>query len=238
MFDIENIVFRANPAANLENAMRYEDRETKGTVQTDTGTADVTGASIVSGIRYTGKDGEEKFISFFHEDQLTQDRIPHSISAQEDPLAIQRAIHKIIKLHEVDSIVSVTKAGNVLTISHTGPGTLRTVVIDGADVVLTRADAVVAAAVAPADLGPTTARTAGARPVEPSTPEGGEANDAPADDVDATDAAKAAAKELDVDLTKVEGHGVKGNIIKADVEAAAKSAAEGSGDSGEGKPKE
>lgn len=140
-FDANKIgLFRANPAANLENALKLKTAAGTGTPQVDTGTADVTAATSIEGVRYTGKDGVSTLIQFINEDQLTQARIPYTLSAQADPLVIQAAIHNIVSLHEIDSIVSVTKAGQILTFSHTGAGSLTAVVVDGANAALTRAN--------------------------------------------------------------------------------------------------
>lgn len=140
-FDTDKIgLFRANPEANVENALKLTPPTGTGTPQVDTGTIDVSVATSIEGVRYTGKDGVSALIQFFNEDHLTQKRTPYVLSAQAEPEVIQAAIHKIISLHEIDSIVSVTKAVNTLTVSHTGSGSLTAVVVDGADSALTRAN--------------------------------------------------------------------------------------------------
>lgn len=148
-------LFRANPFANLENALRLVDPTTPGTPGTDSATIDVSGASAITGINYTGKDGESQFIQFFREAQLTQKRTPFTLAAASSAKDIQDAIHDILLLHEVDTIISVEKAGNNLTIEHTGAGTLESIVVDGTDRSLTRV-AVQGVSVATPDVPQTT----------------------------------------------------------------------------------
>lgn len=131
--------FRANPAANLENNLKLVDPNTPGTPATDSGTIDVSAATTITGVKYTGKDGASAFISFFNEDQLTQKRSPVTIAAGADPEDIQTEVYKVVSSHEVDAIVSVTKAADVLTVEHTGSGTLSALVVDGSDSTLSRA---------------------------------------------------------------------------------------------------
>lgn len=132
--------FRANPLANSENAIRTVSRDNPGTTATDSGTVALTGASLIQGIRYTGKDGAARFIPFTSEDQITQRLIPYTVAAASDGKAVQDAVHQLIEREEVESIVSITKTGDTLTVQHTGAGTLSAIVVDGADKALTRAD--------------------------------------------------------------------------------------------------
>ena len=138
-FDANKIgLFRANPSANKENALKLKPVTGTGTPRVDSGDIDVSSSVSIEGIRYTGKDGVSRFLPFSNEDQLTQARVPYAISAQSTPLVIQTAIHDIIALHEIDSIVSVTKASDTLTVMHTGSGTVTDVLVDGVDVDLSR----------------------------------------------------------------------------------------------------
>ena len=134
-------LFRANPESNVENLTRLVDATTPGTAATDSGTVNVgtLSASNINGVRYTGKDGQSQFIQFFHEEQLTQKRIPVTLAATVEAKTLQDAIHDVLLLHEVDPVLSVTKAGQIFTIEHTGAGTLSDIVVDGADVSLSRA---------------------------------------------------------------------------------------------------
>ena len=146
--------FRANPEANLENALALVDENTPGTPATDSGTVDVLEATTITGVKYAGKDGVEKLVQFFREDQLTQKRTPFTLAAGSDPKVIQDAIYDVIRSNEVDAIVSVTKAVNTLTIEHTGAGTLAALVVDGTDAALSRA------AIAAVEVQAKTAKTA------------------------------------------------------------------------------
>lgn len=132
-------LFRANPNASTYNANRHY-HPTAGTPRTDTGTVDVAAAVSITGVKYTGVDGVSQFIQLFYEDIPTGQRRPIVIAAQSSVAIVQEAIHRVVSSHEVDSIVSVTKAGSVLTFTHTGSGTLSAIVVDGADATLSRAD--------------------------------------------------------------------------------------------------
>jgi pyruvate/2-oxoglutarate dehydrogenase complex dihydrolipoamide acyltransferase (E2) component len=179
--------FRANPLANAENAVRAVDRTSPGTAGTDSGTVDLNGAVQIQGIKYIGKDGAERFVPFSREDQLTQARVPYTLSPQAEAPDIQAAVHELINREEVMSVVTVTRSGSTLTIQHTGSGTLSALVVDGIDQPLSRVSVAGVGAVAAAG------------------------------DIDATPAAMKAAEENNVDLNDIEGSGADGKVIKADI---------------------
>lgn len=129
--------FRANPNASIKNNLRIV-ADTEGTPQNDSGTVDVSAATEITGVKYTGASGVEAEFNFNNEEipdgRADNYRLLASASADD----LKQAILSVIEKHEVAPVVTVTKAGNVFTINHYGSGTLNSIVVDGSDEVLSR----------------------------------------------------------------------------------------------------
>lgn len=148
-------LFRANPDARSSNNIRVGNADTPGTPGKDSGTADGATFALATGVVYTGLDGVSTTYNFFREDSLTAERYPVSIPTTATGAEFQEVLHRLIGSHEVDPIVSVTKAATVFTIEHLGSGTLSAIVTDTGNIALTRGAAafVVGAEPAPANDG-------------------------------------------------------------------------------------
>ncbi|MEL6140282.1 MAG: hypothetical protein AAFU67_01525 [Bacteroidota bacterium] len=141
MFDKNKLgLFRANPHANINNAKRLVDEGNPGTPMVDTGTITTASAVSIEGVRYTGQDGTTVFEQLFSWDNLTQQKTPITLSIQSTPDQVQQAIYRVIEQYEVDALVSVTDASGNFAVEHIGSGTLSAIVVDGADVALSRAN--------------------------------------------------------------------------------------------------
>lgn len=136
-------LFRANPNANVKNALQIVDEDTPGTPGTDTLARNVATAPDVQfeGVTFQGKDGVEVAERFFHLDGHTGQKHYYVIPATANAAtatALQEAILQIVEQYEVDPVVTVTLATTTFTIVHKGAGTMDDVTIDGANVATTR----------------------------------------------------------------------------------------------------
>lgn len=138
--------FRANPSASDFNNLRIVSEDTPGTPATDTLTIDTTaftGGEVISGIKYTGKDGVATVIDFSKQqipdgqkikETYTLPALTAGFEGEEGDL--KDMIFNLIQRHEVGAIVTVTytDASNELVVVHTGSGTLAKLIIDEAEV--------------------------------------------------------------------------------------------------------
>lgn len=134
-------LFRANPEAASPNSPRFVDPTTPGTpaqdivTDSDTGTEQVT----ISGIGYIGKaGGSAVIIPFFTTEYPTGKAIPTPVVARNNASVVKDAIRNVVEMHEVDPVVTVTWAADLLTIRHVGAGTIDYIIINDTVVQLAR----------------------------------------------------------------------------------------------------
>ena len=207
MYDLKKAgLYRANPFANSENATRLVHRSEPGTPAQDAGTVDLTGATTIQGIVYDGT-----YLPFSHEEDSTQALREYTLSSAATAMAIQDAVHQLTDRREVDGIVTVTRSGNSLTITHTGAGTVSALVVDGSNQALTRSAITVAGVgVSAAEAGGTPDERTGAKTDTGKNVGGTEATD---------DAGKLAAG-ANLDIATITGTGKDGRVLVKDVQAA------------------
>lgn len=131
--------FRGNPNASTFNNIRLGfDPDADVAIGTDSGNADGSTFDFVTGVQYTGKDGQSKTINLFREERPTGQRVAITVASNATGPELQSALHRLINSHETAPIVAVTKTGDTFAIEHTGPGTLSAIVTDAGTINLTR----------------------------------------------------------------------------------------------------
>jgi len=136
--------FRNNPDASDHNNIRTVDLATPGTPATDSLVIDTTtfsGGEVISGINFTGKDGVARDILFRKQQYPDGQAFNHTVvlpalTASFDPSDLRWAIHNAVQIDETDPILKVAydDAGDEITITHIGSGTLNKLIIDNAPV--------------------------------------------------------------------------------------------------------
>lgn len=133
--------FRGNTAASDHNSFRAVDQENPGTPATDSlvvNTTGFTGGESVSGINLTGKDGVAKDFKFRKQQRPDGQNIEQplelpALTASYDISDLRWLVHDAVQREETDPIVKVEydNAGNTITITHIGSGTLNGLIVDG-----------------------------------------------------------------------------------------------------------
>lgn len=136
--------YRANPDASEYNTASIVDEENPGTPANDSLVIDTSGFSggeVVSGINYTGRSEAAEDIEFSKQQRPDAQEIPYSVTipaltAGYDPAELRKAIRRAIDRRESESIVKVSydDAGDEITVTHTGSGTLNKLIVDGSPV--------------------------------------------------------------------------------------------------------
>lgn len=137
-------LFRGNPHASDKNNIRTAHLEAAGTPASDAlviDTSEFSGGESVDGLVLTGKDGIDHTLNFrkqtIPDSQNLNDplKLPE-LTASYDTGDLRTRVREAIERHEVDPIVTVEydHGGNTITITHVGSGTLKKLVVDGAEV--------------------------------------------------------------------------------------------------------